>query len=51
MKRLRRNSIGTGRRVVVITDKAKYDHARRHRSRSFIQDWVEKKIRRHMGRS
>jgi len=32
MKSLRRNSIRTGRRVVVITDNAKYHHALLHRS-------------------
>jgi transposase len=32
MKRLRRTSIRTGRRVVVITDNAKYHHARLHRT-------------------
>jgi transposase len=32
MRTLRRNSIRTGRRVVVITDNAKYHHARLHRS-------------------
>src|ERR1700692_424359 len=31
MKNLRRNSIRTGRRVVVITDNAKYHHALLHR--------------------
>jgi hypothetical protein len=31
MKSLRRNSIRTGRRVVVITDNAKYHHALLHR--------------------
>jgi transposase len=32
MKGLRRTSIRTGRRVVVITDNAKYHHARLHRT-------------------
>lgn len=31
LKSLRRTSIRTGRRVVVITDNAKYHHARRHK--------------------
>ena len=38
MRGLRRISIRTGRRVVVITDNAKYHHARLH------QDWRERHL-------
>jgi hypothetical protein len=42
LKGLRRSSIRTGRRVVVITDNARYQHARLHKEwrASHIEDVV-----------
>src|SRR5882724_5929662 len=39
MKSLRRTSIRTGRRVVVITDNARYHHARLHQRRARRRLW------------
>jgi DDE superfamily endonuclease len=42
LRGLRRSSIRTGRRVVVITDNARYHHARRHKEWgvSHVEDFV-----------